>query len=82
MGDKDDKGVAELKGILCPIIEGGFDNVTGLTLSTAEEEEYVLVGDRHVRQMMEFCREEVRVWGRVRRVGKKKLIDVFRFERV
>lgn len=71
--------LSTLAGVLRPVFGEGFENISGLVLSTADDQTYELEAGARTSSMLELCREAVKVLGRVRVVERKKVVDVLEF---
>lgn len=69
-----------LTGIICPVYDGNFDNITGVTLSATDDKDYELKSEKYLNELVNLCREAVRVRGRLQHKGRRKVLEVYEYE--
>lgn len=69
-----------LTGILCPVYDGNYDNITGVTLSATDDKDYELKSEKYLTELVNLCREAVCVRGRLEQKGRRRVFEVFEYE--
>ena len=69
-------------GILYPLFNQDSENIVGVMLAANDDKEFEVESDRHMNELVNLCQEEVRVRGRIRFAGNRRIIDVLEYERV
>jgi hypothetical protein len=65
-----------VSGILYPVYDEDFDNITGVMLSAMDETEYLVLTDRYMNDLVNLCQEEVFLRGKLGHQDGMKTITV------
>jgi hypothetical protein len=55
-----------VSGLILPVEWDENDNIVGVVIETAEEESYIVEGDKRGKELLKFMHQEVEATGRVR----------------
>lgn len=69
-------------GILYPLFNQDSENIVGVMLATHDDTEFEVESEHHMNELVNLCQEEVRVRGRIRFAGNRRIIDVLEYQKV
>lgn len=78
--DHSDQGLITIRGLVTP---AGWDekgHVTAVTVSTFDEDEYLIDKGDNWQQLLSLIRKEVEIRGELREEGGKKIIRVKKYD--
>ncbi|MGE4291504.1 MAG: hypothetical protein AB7E32_04760 [Desulfovibrio sp.] len=70
------KKTVTVTGILYPVYDGDYENISGVVLSGIDESEYLVVSDKYIDDLVNLCQEEVSLRGKVGSQNGMKTIEV------
>ena len=84
---KNESKIMQLKtvvvtGILYPLFNQDSENIVGVMLAANDDKEFEVESDLYMNELVNLCQEEVKVRGRIRFAGNRRIIDVLEYERV
>ena len=68
-----------ISGIIIPVEWSEEGDITGIALSTYDEEEYLITNHEKIEELIGFLRQEVEVTGNISAFDKKKSVFVLNF---
>lgn len=73
------KKTVTVTGILYPVYDGDYENISGVVLSGIDESEYLIVSDKFIDDLVNLCQEEVSLRGKVGDLNGMKTIEVMEY---
>ncbi len=69
-------------GVLYPLFNQDSENIVGVMLAANDDKEFEVESPLHMNELVNLCQERVKVRGRIRFAGNRRIIDVLEYERV